>query len=218
MRNEERGPLSRERIVEAALRLIDRDGLEAFSMRSLGAALDVEAMSLYHYFPSKEALLDSVVERVVAEMQPPAADATGWEEPLHEALRSYRRLAHAHPHVFPLVGRRRVQSPPEGLRPVEWALDLLRRAGFDAEGALHAFRTLSSYAFGYALSEIWGFALEPDPHDPSRFDIRRADPQRFPRMGEVAPHVVACDHDAEFERGISFILAGLRAELERMRE
>ncbi|MDQ4081356.1 MAG: TetR family transcriptional regulator [Actinomycetota bacterium] len=209
--------LSERRIVTAALRLIDRDGLEAFTMRRLGRELGVEAMALYHYFSSKEALLDEVVERVVAEMEPPLGEAMSWEEVFRQVLHSYRGLAHAHPHVFPLLGRRTVRRE-EGLQPVEWALDLLRRAGFDPEGALHAFRTLSSYAFGYALSEIWGFALEPDPDDPSRFDIRRADPQRFPRMGEVAPHVVACDHDAEFERGIGFILAGLRAELERMRE
>ncbi len=98
---------------------------------------------------------------------------------------------------------------------MEWALDFLRRAGFDPEGALHAFRTLSSYAFGYALSEVWGFALEPDPADPSRFDIRTVDHERFPRMREVAPHVVACDHDAEFDKGVDFILAGLRIELEK---
>lgn len=183
-------------------------------MRRLGRELGVEAMAVYHYFASKEALLDEVVERVVAEMGPPQAEATSWEDAFRHVLRSYRRLAHAHPHVFPLLGRRTVRRA-EGLRPVESALELLRRAGFGPEGALHAFRTLSSYAFGYALSEVWGFALEPDPDDPSRFDIRTVDPERFPRMREVAPHVVACDHDAEFERGVGFILAGMRAELER---
>ncbi|MBA3861785.1 MAG: TetR/AcrR family transcriptional regulator C-terminal domain-containing protein, partial [Solirubrobacterales bacterium] len=86
-------------------------------------------------------------------------------------------------------------------------------AGLDPAHALAAFRTLSSYAFGYALSETRGFALQPDPEDPSRFDIRTIDPTRFPRMREVAAHVVACDHDAEFERGIDFIIRGLRAQL-----
>lgn len=204
--------LDRARILEAAVALVDREGLEGLSMRKLGTALGVEAMSLYHYFPRKEALLDGIVEAVVAEMERPSAGADDWEEALRQALRAYRRLAHAHPHVFPLLGRRPVRRP-EGLQPVEWALDLLRRAGFDADGALHAFRTLSSYAFGYALSEVWGFALEPDPEDDSRFDVRTVDPARFPRMREVTPHVLACDHDAEFEMGMNTILAGLRAEL-----
>lgn len=200
------------RIVEAALRLVDRGGLEELSMRKLGSELGVEAMALYHYFASKEALLDAVVERVVAEMEPQLEDGATWEERFRAMLRSYRGLAHAHPHVFPLLGRRSVRKP-EGLQPVEWALDLLRGAGLRPEQALVAFRTLSSYAFGYALSEAWGFALEPDPEDPSRLDIRTVDPARFPRMREVAPHVVACDHDAEFERGIDFIIRGLRTQL-----
>lgn len=210
--SEGREPLSTTRIAETALRLVDRDGLDKLSMRKLGSELGVEAMALYHYFPSKEALLDAVVERVVAEMQPPREDGGSWDERLREMLHSYRGLAHAHPHVFVLVGRRTVRKP-EALQPVEWTLDLLRRAGLDPAHALAAFRTLSSYAFGYALSETRGFALQPDPEDPSRFDIRTIDPTRFPRMREVAAHVVACDHDAEFDRGIDFIIQGLRAQL-----
>ncbi len=210
--SETREPLSAMRIVEAALTLVDRDGLEQLSMRKLGSELGVEAMALYHYFSSKEALLDAVVERVVAEMEPPPAEGGTWEERFRAVLRSYRRLAHAHPHVFALLGRRPVRKP-EALQPVEWALDLLRRAGLDPQAALAGFRTLSSYAFGYALSEVWGFALEPDPEDASRFDIRTVDRARFPRMREVAPHVVDCDHDAEFERGIDLIISGLQAQL-----
>ncbi|MDP8907673.1 MAG: TetR/AcrR family transcriptional regulator C-terminal domain-containing protein [Chloroflexota bacterium] len=209
--SEPREPLSATRVVEAALRLVDRDGLEQLSMRKLGRELGVEAMALYHYFPSKEALLDALVERVVAEMEPPPGDGT-WDERLRATLRSYRRLSHAHPNVFPLLGRRSVRGA-EGLQPVEWALDLLRGAGLDPRETLAAFRTLSSYAFGYALSEAWGFALEPTADGPSRFDIRTVDPARFPRMREVAPHLVACDHDAEFERGLDLIISGLRAQL-----
>ncbi len=167
--------------MDAAIRLVDRDGLEGLTMRKLGRELAVEAMALYHYFPSKEALVDAVVEAVVAEMGPPA-ETPDWEERLRERFRSYRGLAHAHPHVFPLVGKRTVKSP-EALLPVEHMLDILRGAGFSPEGALHAFRTLSSYAFGYALSEIRGFALEPakDGKD-GRFDVRTVDPEQFPRM------------------------------------
>lgn len=206
--------LDRGRILQAANDLVDREGLEALSMRKLGAALGVEAMSLYHYFPNKQALLDGIVETVVSEMKLPPSDEGEWEELIREGLRAYRRLAHAHPHVFPLLGRRPVKRA-EGLQPVEWTLDVLRRAGFQAEPALHAFRTLSSYAFGYALSEIRGFALEPHPRDESRLDIRTVDPQRFPRMREIAPYVVACDHDAEFELGMNTILSSLRNELDR---
>ena len=179
-------------------------------MRKLGHELTVEAMALYHYFPSKDALLDAIVEAVVAEMGDPP-EVGDWEERLRERFRSYRRLAQAHPHVFPLVGKRTVKSP-EALAPVEQMLDILRGAGFTPEQALQSFRTLSSYAYGYALAEIVGFALEPSTDGAAaRFDVRTVDPERFPRMREVAPHVVACDHDTEFELGLDIILAGLAA-------
>jgi len=105
------------------------------------------------------------------------------------------------------------------LAPVEQILDILRDAGFSPHEALQSFRTLSSYAFGYALTEVVGFALEPSADGTAaRFDVRTVDPERFPRMREVAPHVVACDHDAEFETGLDIIiLAGLAATSESRR-
>ncbi|MEJ7792200.1 MAG: TetR/AcrR family transcriptional regulator C-terminal domain-containing protein [Gaiellaceae bacterium] len=211
-----RARLDRDRIVEAAVALVDRDGIEGLSMRKLGRELAVEAMALYHYFPSKDALIDAIVEAVVGEMGAPS-EAGSWEERLRERFRSYRQLAQAHPHVFPLVGKRTVKSP-EALAPVEQMLDILRGAGFTPEQALQSFRTLSSYAYGYALAEIVGFALEPSTDGTAaRFDVRTVDPKRFPRMREVAPHVVACDHDTEFELGLDLILAGLAAASESRR-
>jgi AcrR family transcriptional regulator len=207
---QERERLDQTTIVKSALALVDRDGLEGLSMRKLGRELAVEAMALYHYFPSKDALIDAIVEAVVGEMGAPS-EAGSWEERLRERFRSYRQLAQAHPHVFPLVGKRTVKSP-EALAPVEQMLDILRGAGFTPERALQSFRTLSSYAYGYALAEIVGFALEPSTDGAAaRFDVRTVDPERFPRMREVAPHVVACDHDTEFELGLDIILAGLAA-------
>ena len=213
---QERERLDQTTIVKSALALVDRDGLEGLSMRKLGRELAVEAMALYHYFPSKDALIDAIVEAVVGEMGAPS-EAGSWEERLRERFRSYRRLAQAHPHVFPLVGKRAVKNP-EALAPVEQMLEILRDAGFSPYQALHSFRTLSSYAFGYALTEIVGFALEPSADGTAaRFDVRTVDPERFPRMREVAPHVIACDHDVEFELGLDLILAGLAAASESRR-
>jgi len=208
--------LDQATIVKSALALVDRDGLEGLSMRKLGRELAVEAMALYHYFPSKDALVDAIVETVVAEMGAPS-EAGNWEERLRERFQSYRRLAQAHPHVFPLIGKRAVKGP-EALAPVEQMLEILRGAGFSPHEALQSFRTLSSYAFGYALTEVVGFALEPSADGAAaRFDVRTVDPERFPRMREVAPHVVTCDHDTEFEIGLDIILAGLAVASESRR-
>src|SRR5918994_2302432 len=149
-----RRPLSRRRILEAAVRFADREGLEALTMRKLGAELGVEAMSLYNHVPNKSALLDGMVEVLLGELRVPPENHS-WEERVRQGYRAFRRLAHEHPNVFPLL----VNRPPEtmdGVWLVEEFLQTLREAGFGRGAALHAFRSLSSYTFGYAMAEIRG--------------------------------------------------------------
>src|SRR5512141_278260 len=97
-----RGPLGRGPIVEAALALIEEDGLAAFSLRALGAALGCEPMSLYHYFPSKAHLLDAVVDHVIGQLaiRPPGVDPLA---ELSGTIHSYRALAHRYPKLFQLL-------------------------------------------------------------------------------------------------------------------
>jgi AcrR family transcriptional regulator len=200
-----RQPLSRRRVLEEAVRLVDREGLEALTMRKLGAELGVEAMSLYNHVPNKSALLDGMVEVLLGELEIPPENR-GWEERIREGYRAFRRLAHEHPNVFPLL----VNRPPEtmdGVWLVEEFLKTLGEAGFDKETALHAFRSLTSYTFGYAMAEIRGFALEPDG---SRLGAQRLSPEEFPRISELRPYLDTLDHDAEFEFGLDLLLSGLR--------
>jgi AcrR family transcriptional regulator len=200
-----RQPLSRRRVLEEAVRFVDREGLAALTMRKLGAELGVEAMSLYNHVPNKSALLDGMVEVLLGELEVPTENY-GWEGRIKEGYRAFRRLAHEHPNVFPLL----VNRPPEtmdGVWLVEEFLRTLEEAGFDKETALHAFRALSSYTFGYAMAEIRGFALEPDG---SRLGARRLSPEEFPRLSELGPYLDTVDHDAEFEFGLDLILGGLR--------
>ena len=205
-----RKPLSRRRILEAALGLADREGLEALSMGRLGAELGVEAMSLYNHVPNKEALLDGVVEILFTEMKVTLDGKRGWEEKVREVFRSFRRLAHAHPEVFPLFAMRPSNtSKVVGILPV--FLDALRGSGFDVRTSLRAFRTLASYTIGYALAEIRGFALEPAQV--------RAETRILPDDGdhtsETTPPLEEADRDAEFEFGLDLILAGLQAYVTR---
>jgi AcrR family transcriptional regulator len=200
--------LSRRRVLEEAVRFVDREGLEALTMRKLGAELGVEAMSLYNHVPNKSALLDGMVEVLLGEFEIPPENH-GWEERIREGNRAFRRLAHEHPNVFPLL----VNRPPDtmdGVWLVEEFLRMLGEAGFGKETALHAFRALSSYTFGYAMAEIRGFALEPDG---SRLGAHGLSPEDFPRLCELRPQLERVDHDAEFEFGLELILAGLRDRL-----
>ena len=203
-----RRPLSRRRVLEAAVRFADREGLGSLTMRRLGAELGVEAMSLYNHVPNKGALLDGMVEVLLGEVEIPPR-SKDWEERVRDGYRAFRRLAHEHPNVFPLL----VERPPEtmdGVWLVEEFLQTLREAGFGAEEALHAFRSLSSYTFGYAMAEIRGFALEPDG---SRLGARALSPEEFPNLCELGARLERVDHEAEFEFGLDLLLSGLRARL-----
>jgi len=203
-----REPLSRQRILEAAIGYVDREGLEALSMRKLGAELGVEAMSLYNHVPNKDALLDGMVEVLLSRLGIPPENED-WELRVREAYREFRRLAHDHPNVFPLL----IVRPPDtmdGVWLVEEFVKTLRGAGFDAETALHAFRTLSSYVTGYAMAEIRGFAMEPARTRPGAAALPF---EKFPNIAALKPHLAAIDHDAEFEFGLDLILAGLREKL-----
>ena len=203
-----RRPLSRRRVLEAAVRFADREGLDALSMRKLGADLGVEAMSLYNHVPNKDALLDGMVEVLLGELEVPPEEA-GWEERVRDAYRGFRRLARSHPNVFPLL----VLRPPDtmdGVWLVEEFLKTMRQAGFDAATALYAFRTLSAYATGYAMAEIRGFAMEPGG---DRDGAAALPAQEFPNIAEVGEKLGGVDHDAEFEFGLDLILGGLRERL-----
>ena len=203
-----RRPLSRRRILDAAVRFVDREGLEALSMRKLGSELGVEAMSLYNHVPNKGALLDGMVEVLLGELEVPPEDE-GWEKRVREAFRAFRRLAHEHPNVFPLL----INRPPDtmdGVWLVEEFLRTLRGAGFDPETALHAFRSLSSYTSGYTMAEIRGFAMEPAG---ARLGAVTLSPDDFPNIHKLQAPLREVDHDAEFEFGLDLILVGLKERL-----
>ena len=200
--------LTRRRVLDAALAILDAEGLAALTMRRLGAELGVEAMSLYRHVPNKEALLDGIVELIVLEIDVPAGADGDWEASVRRTARSYRRAAHAHPEAFPLVTTRPLNTP-EALRRVEASFEVLHRAGFDERAVIVGFRTVAAYVRGFALEEVTGRALgvrvngSDGPVDP-----RTLSPREFPRLSELAPELVDADRDAEFELGLELILAG----------
>lgn len=202
----EKRKLSREKVLEAAVRFVDREGLEALSMRKLGAELGVEAMSLYNHIPNKSALLDGMVEYVLQEMEVPRTDEA-WEEQVKNGYRRFRRVAHEHPNVFPLLISR-PPSFPDGLWLLERYLKVMGEAGFGMKESFHVFRILTNYTFGYSMSEIRGFALEPGGRRNTRSEARI--PPEFAEINRLRPHLGNIDHDYEFELGLDLIIAGLR--------
>lgn len=209
-------PLDRRTVLEAAVGLVDEEGVEGLSMRKLAKRLGVRPMALYNHVPNKETLLDGIIGTVMAKMRPVAEDETRWEVRIRENLLEFRRVAHLHPKVFGLFGVRATVQIPRVLRLVEDLLDALRQAGFDHDTALHAYRTLMNYTKGYVLTEVRGFGLEAeDAHLPPLFRQPRPDPDDYPRIVELAPYLEGVDHDEEFVFGLRSILTGIEAELEQ---
>jgi AcrR family transcriptional regulator len=202
-----RRPLTRDRIVEAALALIDRDGLDALSMRALGAALHVEAMALYHWFASKGAVLDAVAEALMLESDPPGVEVADPYERIRIAARRYRLLAVQHPRAFVLVTTRRLATEAS-FTVLERILAPFFEAGFDAEMAARMFRLVGYFAGGAGHAEIASRAAQDDPTPLVMESFR--DPARFPGVTAAAPHLQLAELDGVFEDGLDRIIDAVR--------
>jgi AcrR family transcriptional regulator len=147
--------LSRELIVGEAIRLIERDGEAALSMRRLGSALGVQAMSLYHHVGSRDELTAAIAERIFEPARQLELEA-GWREAAATFGRALRRVAVDHPQSFRLVGLGPLDAPRN---LAEHLLEVLSGAGFSREDALALYRGIASLARGYALGETYGFTV-----------------------------------------------------------
>ena len=200
LRRRSRRPLHRESILAAAVALVDREGLGALNMRALATGLGVGTMSLYHHVPNKEALLDGVVEAVMAEMEVPDPESGTWEERASRMARSLRAVAMRHPNCIPLLVTRPFAT--EGsLGPCEAAFSVLFEAGLDPEHALVAFRTIVAYVLGFVTMEASGFFGGVGPY---------CDPEALlelglPHLARMAPHMTDRDVDADFDARLRIV-------------
>jgi AcrR family transcriptional regulator len=169
-----RAPLSRARIVAAAVAFIDEQGLPGLTMRRLGDRLEVEAMSLYRYVPGREDLLDAVVEHVIDEMHLDEevldTPRDGWQDFLQRMAHGVRRVALAHPRAFPLIASRPPEAPwlRPPLRSLEWVetfLEGLAGEGFDDDSAVGAYRAFTSFLLGHLLLEVATHGADVGPLD-----------------------------------------------------
>lgn len=213
-----RPPLSRERVLTAAVELVDAEGLEALTMRRLGQLLDRDPMALYRYAPNKNALLDGVVEAVMAEL-PARTGVRDWRTHLRETAHEFRRLALRHPHVVPLLVTRPLATPlglrpPGTLRVLEQVLDLLIGVGFAPVDALHAARAYLGFLYGHVLTELQELVTDPEETDDLlRHGLHRLSAAEFPRLRALASALAGYDGAAELDEGLDILLAGLQANL-----
>src|SRR4029453_11991946 len=144
-------PLTRQRVLDAAIALADRDGVGSLSMRKLAQALGVEAMSLYHHVANKAAILDGIVDVVFAEIELPSGDV-GWKEAMRQRALSAREALRRHPWAIALMESRSTPGPAN-LRHHDAVIGCLRQAGFSVALTAHAYSILDAYIYGFALQE-----------------------------------------------------------------
>lgn len=202
--------LTAERIRDEALRLIDAEGLEAFSTRRLGAALGCEAMAIYWYYPSKEALLDAVVEALVSRLPMEPSTNDDWIDALRKLAHGYRALAHQHPHAFPLLAMRRFATESTW-RFLEGVFELARRGGLDDRTTARFYRLVASYISGVALNELAGLRqAERAKASPGEAIAQAAAAaEAFPRLSAVAAWLEPQHYDDVFTFGLELLLDSL---------
>jgi len=192
-----REPLSRERIVQVALKQVHHDGLAQLSTRRLGQELGCEAMSIYHHFPSKAHLLDAMVDHATATVEIPGPDMPP-EERLRKVCYAYRAMAHRFPALFPLVAVHR-HNTPTGVRFINAVIAIIQDLEPDRELAARQFRTVGYYLVGACLDETSGYAKGPSAAEPVS-DAYVA--QHCPALMSAAPYFKSEHWDATFELGL----------------
>jgi TetR/AcrR family transcriptional regulator, tetracycline repressor protein len=197
-----RAGLSRERVLRTALELVDRDGVDALTMRRLGRELGVEAMSLYSYVDNKQDLIEGVVEQVFKEMPLITPGPGSWQERLRINAAMFRSVLLRHPRAVRLVAGRPLIT--EGtVAFVESALVELRSIGLDLATADRVLEVIASFTLGHVAENLG------DEVRPARIHKgHEIDRVRFPNVRTVQDDHPP-DPDAEFAMGIEFVIAGI---------
>src|SRR6478752_3843939 len=212
------GQVSRSVILHAALRLVDRDGIDGFSMRRLSDEVGRDPTVIYRHVPNKAAVLDGIVELVLGQLCVDTA-APDWAAELRNVAHDFRRLALEHPNLVPLLVTRPLmtplgQRPPGMLRPLEDVLELLTSAGFSGVDALHVYRVLFGYLHGHILTDLQEVVERPEETDDVlRLGLHRLTITEFPQVRALAPAFASYDGAAELDRALELLFIGFTTTL-----
>ncbi|MER6082815.1 TetR/AcrR family transcriptional regulator C-terminal domain-containing protein [Streptomyces sp. NPDC001833] len=201
--------LTRDKVIDAAVAAIDRDGPDSFSLRKLAGELGVEVMSLYNHVPNKDALLDGVAEALLGGVDLSGADAGTWQERARAYAAAFRAAALRHPKAFTLVLTRPTRSPA-ALESIRCALAGFPELGLPPQELVHVVRSFAGFTIGMIMREL-GSAVTVGTVEPEQVQRQIDDMVTVgdPILSAAAPYLAANDHRAEFEHGIELLIAGL---------
>jgi AcrR family transcriptional regulator len=208
-----RRPLTRDRILDAAVALADRDGIEAVSMRRLGQELGVEAMSLYKHVADKDDVLDGIADRVAASFQLPSPDLP-WPSAIRECAIAAHGVLLRHPWAGPLL-ESQIAPGPARLAYLDAVLGVLRGAGFSLHDVAHAFGALDSHLYGFTMQVAsWPFDAEDMP-DIAAAMVETLSADRYPNL--IAMGALVAENGqgvpVDFTFGLDLLLDGLERRL-----
>lgn len=209
-RSTKRLALTRTRILDAALALADAEGIGAITMRRLGQAMGVEAMSLYKHVADKDEILDGLLESVLEAIELPQP-GDEWRLAMQRRAHSARAVFSQHPWAVGLLESRAQASSPRRLAYFDRVLGALREAGFSNQLAMRGFSMLDAYIFGYILQEH-SLAFRDDASlQEVGEDLLRQMADRYPHLTAVTADVLATgyDHSREFAFGLELLLDAL---------
>ncbi len=213
----DRAPLTRERVLQTALALADRIGIEQFTIRRLAAELGVKPMTLYHHVPNKEAILDGVVDLVFAEIALPPSDLE-WTAAVRHRCLSAREVFHRHPWAPPFM-ESRTNPGPATLHHHEAVLGCLRGAGLPSYLVAHAYAIIDSFVYGFAMQEAaLPFNGREEIADLADALIAALPEKEYPNLTAFTrEHVLVPGYDFgdSYEFGLDLLLDGLAAAAAR---
>jgi AcrR family transcriptional regulator len=208
--------LTLEGVVDAAIALVDAEGLDALTMRRLATALDSAHTSLYRHVAGRDELLVLMVDRILGEVasgDDPALDPRARAEAL---LRRYRRVLLAHPAIAPLAARGQLLGP-HALAGRQLGLALLVEAGADPALAVEAYLTLTHFVIGSAVLETGGAARTASEREAMAELFAGLDPEGLPLVVALAADLNLPDPDREFSFGLTALLDGIEARIRTAR-
>jgi TetR/AcrR family transcriptional regulator, tetracycline repressor protein len=207
-------PLTRGRILEAALSLVDKEGMEALSMRRLAKELGVDPMAIYHHLPNKQALLSTLIAEVFSEMRVmESKEAEDWRERVEAWACAFRGVARAHPRLVPHLASYPEAAAEATLESTEDLYAAFEAAGMPPRKIVGAVGVVVDYLNGFALAEASGVLGGPDEHR-EMLEMLDARPQEeLPAMRRTLEALTGEDLATDFEFGLQVVLAGLEATI-----
>lgn len=206
-----RKSLSKDRIINAAIGLADQIGVDALTIRKLTNALDVKPMTIYHYVPNKEAIIDGMVDMVFSEIILPPTD-TDWKNAIRQRSASARTVLAKHPWAVPLMESRRTPGDAT-LRQHDAVIACLRNGGLSVEMTAHAYAVIDAFIYGFAMQEASLPATSGEEMSELAESILETTAMdQYPHLMELTTqHVLQPGYDfgQEFDFGLKLILDGL---------